>query len=45
VLLTAGILVLTVTAEPVKRFLDATAAQLGDVQAYTGTALAAPGRR
>jgi multicomponent K+:H+ antiporter subunit D len=45
VLLTAGILALTVTAEPVKRFLDATAAQLGDVQAYTGTVLAAPGRR
>jgi len=44
-LLMAGIVALSVAAEPVKRFMDATAAQLSDVQAYTGTVLAAPGRR
>lgn len=45
VLLVLGILALSVAAGPVKRFMDATAAQLGDVQAYAGTVLAAPGRR
>jgi hypothetical protein len=44
-LLIAGILALSVAAEPVKRFMDATAVQLGDVQAYAGTVLAVPGRR
>lgn len=44
-LLVAGILALSVAAEPVKRFMDATATQLGDVQAYAGTVLAAPGQR
>ena len=39
-LLLAGILALSVAAEPVKRFMDATAAQLGDVQTYAGTVLA-----
>jgi hypothetical protein len=44
-LLLASILVLSVAAGPVKRFMDATAAQLGDVQTYAGTVLSAPGRR
>jgi multicomponent K+:H+ antiporter subunit D len=43
-LMLAGILVLTLAAAPVKRFMDATAGQLGDVQAYTGAVLTAPGR-
>ncbi len=44
-LLLAILLALSVAAEPVKRFMDVTAVQVGDVQAYTGTVLAAPGRR
>jgi multicomponent K+:H+ antiporter subunit D len=45
VLLVAVLLALCVAAEPVKRFMDATATQLADVEAYAGTVLAAPGRR
>ncbi len=44
-LLMGGILALSAAAEPVKRFTDAAAAQLADVQSYAGTVLAAPGRR
>ncbi len=43
-LLLAGMLALTVAAEPVKRFMDATAAQLGDVRSYSEAVLNAPGR-
>jgi multicomponent K+:H+ antiporter subunit D len=43
-LLLAGMLALTVAAEPVKRFMDATASQLGDVRSYSEAVLNAPGR-
>jgi multicomponent K+:H+ antiporter subunit D len=44
VLLLAGILALTVAAEPVKGFTDRTAAQLADVRAYLQAVLGAPGK-
>jgi multicomponent K+:H+ antiporter subunit D len=45
VLLLAAILAVSIAAGPVKRFMDATAVQLADAQAYAGAVLAAPGRR
>jgi multicomponent K+:H+ antiporter subunit D len=42
VLLLVGLLALTLAAAPVKRFLDATAAQLGDVRSYSRAVLGAP---